>query len=75
MEETKLVLGYLVKRHLMFVLAALLSEGAYTFMNPLVAINLGLLRCDRGCSDDAIDMLLRSVSLISSHDSYKWVEK
>lgn len=40
MEETERVLGGTVERHIMFVLASLLREGADTFVHPFVAVDL-----------------------------------
>lgn len=68
MEEAEGVLSCLVKWHLMLILASLLRKGTNAFMNPLVAIDLGLFRRHRGGGDNAIDVLLRRVvSLAECH--------
>jgi hypothetical protein len=56
-EEPERVLNCFIKRHLVLVLAALLCESADTFMNPLVAVDLGSLgaRWRRGGGDDVVD--------------------
>lgn len=76
MEEAKGVLGGLVKGHLVLVLASLLSESTNTFVNPLVAVDLGFLRRHGGGGDDAVDLLLRKgVSRAVFHDRGKVMEK
>lgn len=58
MEKAERKLGGFVQGHLMLILAALLGEGTDPLMNPFVAVNLGLLRRDRGCSNDLVDVFL-----------------
>jgi hypothetical protein len=58
LEETQRLLGVLVERHLMLVLAALLGEGADALVDPLVAVDLLLARSlerRRAGGDDTID--------------------
>lgn len=68
-EEAEGVLGELVKRHLVLILAPLLGEGASTLVHPLVAVDLWLLLGHRwrGQRNDTIDVRLWSKIQVVSH--------
>lgn len=61
LEKSQSVLGGPVLRHLVFVLASLLGEGADTLVDPLVAIDLGLFT-GRRLAYDVINVALQEDS-------------
>ena len=70
MEETKLLLCLLVRRHLVLIFATLLGESTGSVVNPFVAIDFDLLR---GCivgwrrrSNNVIDARLTMIFRVSN---------
>jgi hypothetical protein len=56
MEESERLLGGLVDRHLMFVLAALLCKGAGSIVDPFVAVDFGAALLSRRNRNDAVNL-------------------
>ena len=65
MEESERLLGGLVNRHLVFVLAALLCKGTGSDVDPFVAVDFGASLLSRRNRNDAVDLsLVRQVSIL-----------
>ena len=65
MEEPERLLGGLVNRHLVFVLAALLCKGTGSVVDPFVAVDFGASLLSRRNRNDAVDLgLVHQVSIL-----------